>query len=61
MAVDELQLQKIVSEVLKKMGENTGSNKQMGIFDDMETAVMAAKESQKSNEKATNGHQRKHN
>lgn len=47
MAVDEIQLQKIVSEVLKKMEEKGSLTKPMGIFNDMEEAVEAAKESQK--------------
>lgn len=47
MAVDEIQLQKIVSEVLKKMGESHSSSYPMGIFGTMTDAIYAAKESQK--------------
>ncbi|MBO5279425.1 MAG: aldehyde dehydrogenase EutE [Lachnospiraceae bacterium] len=48
MAVDEKELQAIVREVMAKMqGETKPSAKKLGIFEDMNDAIAAAKEAQK--------------
>ena len=48
MAINESELQLIVSEVVKKIKEQeTAPTTQLGIFNDMNTAIAAAKDAQK--------------
>lgn len=47
MAVNEIELKAIIKEVMNKIDQGSSTKKQLGIFDDMNEAIAAAKESQR--------------